>query len=219
MNNVYKRLQNVDDAYDLHRLKRFIDENVDYGVSEGGLTGNTQRLLKGWRRAIDEALDTQFTEYNKINSVVSDLITSVDEIGNTFGKKMSLSDPLANIRAGQVTSRLLSNSPNRGEVMRAILNSKNTAQKYGIEASDDIIAQVRFADLLEDVYGTQATRSLGGRFQRGLEEFGGVAQDAAQGQPISAAVKATVRSVQAMRGISEEARKEALRSLLGIATN
>jgi hypothetical protein len=50
--NVYKRLINANDAYDLHRLKRFIDSNVEFGKMAEGLTGSGQRLLKNWRKNI-----------------------------------------------------------------------------------------------------------------------------------------------------------------------
>jgi len=166
MNNVYNRLVTAKDAHDLHRLKRYIDSNVEYGKTTEGLPGQAERLLKTWRRNIDSALDTQFDDYRVANEKVSNLIESLNTFGESIGRKFNLNDPLANVRVGQVTSRLLGNSPNRGEILNAILQMQKTAKGIGVDTPDDILALVRYADMLEDVFGTQATRSFLGLSQR-----------------------------------------------------
>lgn len=217
--NVYNRIKNAKDAFDLHRVKRYIDTNVEYGKRTEGLVGEASNLLKGWRKAVDEALDTQFTDYDKVNKVLSETIEQLDELHSIFGQRLNVNDPLSGIRAGQVTSRILTNSPNRGEIIKVINSMQNVAKKHGYTADEDVINQVIFADMLEDVFGTQATRSLRGQVARGVSDAqvaveGGI--DAAQGNIGSAIMKLGKAAVNAPRGITNENKKKALEALLGI---
>lgn len=220
--NVYNRIQNADDAFDLHRVKRYIDSNVEYGKRTEGLVGDASRLLKGWRHEIDAILDKQFKEYNRVNTVLSDTINQLDDLHAAFGKKLNVSDPLAGIRAGQVSSRILTNSPNRGEVIRTINNLQKSAKKYGYKSEEDVINQIIFADILEDVFGTQATRSLRGqvaRAQQGTVEAVEGAVDVVRGVVrgnVSGAIFKTKAALDKVRGINQQAKRETLEALLGI---
>mgnify|MGYP001617551139 FL=1 len=217
--NVYNRIKNAKDAFDLHRVKRYIDSNVEYGKRTEGLVGEASGLLKGWRRAVDEALDKQFPEYNKINTVLSETINQLDELHAVFGQKLNVNDPLGGIRAGQVASRILTNSPNRGEIIKVINSMQNVAKKYGHKAEEDVINQVIFADMLEDVFGTQATRSLRGQVARGVTDVQGVVEggiDAATGNKTGAIINLFKKGIDATRGVNNEAKKKALEALLGI---
>lgn len=217
--NVYNRIKNAKDAFDLHRVKRYIDTNVEYGKRTEGLVGEASNLLKGWRRAVDQALDTQFPEYNKVNTILAETIDQLDELHAVFGQKLNVNDPLSGIRAGQVTSRILTNSPNRGEIIKTINSMQAMAKKYGYKVDEDVINQVIFADMLEDVFGTQATRSLRGQVARGVADAQQVVEggiDAAGGNIGSAIMKIGKAAINAPRGITNENKKRALEALLGI---
>jgi len=211
MNNVYNRLVTAKDAHDLHRLKRYIDSNVEYGKTTEGLPGQAERLLKTWRKNIDTALDTQFDDYRVANEKVSKIIESLDTFGEAIGRKFNLNDPLANVRVGQVTSRLLGNSPNRGEILNAILQMQKTAKGIGVDAPDDILALVRYADMLEDVFGTQATRSFLGLSQRA--NGANIAGDVAERGVRNTLIEKGAGLIREASGINNERAQEALLKL------
>lgn len=218
IDNVHKRMLDVTDSYDLHRLKKYIDTNVEYGKSSEGLVGEAERILKGWRSAIDNALDTQFDEYNKINTLYSTSINQLDELNGIMGRSFKVSDSLANVKAGQVGSRILSNSVNRGEVMSTLNNLQKTAKDLGYAADDDIVNQVLFADFLNDLYPTQATTGFGGQIERSINKATRFGTDLAAGKPIRAVVGLAADSMDFIRGIDQESKIKAIRALIQPAT-
>lgn len=219
INNVYKRIQNAKDAADLHNIKRYIDNNVDYGSSSGGLGGEAESILKGWRHTIDGALDTQFPEYNRVNTVLSENIGQMNNLYQILGKKFRVNDPLSEIKAGTVAAKILSNSQNRGDVLRTLNGLQETARKYGYTGSDDVINQVLFADSLEEMFGTNAERGLQGTTERAIEQATGVTKDLSRGNIVGAGIKAIGQNINKIRGIDDEGKIKALRALLSASAD
>ena len=118
---VVERAKNVsDDANELHKLKKFIDEQVTFGRTGEGLSGRTERILKGFRNSIDEVLDTTFDSYNQANSRYSEAIRLFDTTKSVLGNKFDPSQ--GTIRAGAVARRILGNSANRGDILEFLQN-------------------------------------------------------------------------------------------------
>jgi len=216
LQNVYRRLLSAKDAHDYHRLKRFIDSNVDFGKGGEGLTGQAERILKGWRRTIDEALDSQFVQYNNVNTTLSKTIQSLDDLHTILGSKFKINAPFAEIKAGTVANRILSNSPNRGDVLRVLNDLQKLAKEFGFKTDKDIISEVVFVDILEDAFGTQATRSFRGQITRAIGDAGAVVQDFGQGQQVAGLGKLTMKAVERLQGINQQAKIEALAKLIGV---
>jgi hypothetical protein len=215
--NVWRRIRNAKDAYDWHRVKKYIDSNVEFGKSGEGLTGQSEALLKGWRRQIDGALDSQFSQYNTTNTTISDIFGVLDSMSDVLGRKFKIGDEFANLRAGQVASRLLGNNATRGDIMNMLNAINKISSKYGIKSNQDIISQVVFADMLEDVFGTQATRGLQGQVQRAVRD-GAVdtVQKIADKNIVGAAVELGKKGLETARGVNQENKIKAIKALLGI---
>lgn len=211
---VVTRMQNVsDDALELHKLKKFIDEQVTFGKIGEGITGQTERILKGFRANIDSVLDSNFSDYNIANTKFSRARTLLDDTKSVVGRNF---DPnTGNIRAGSIARRILGNSANRGDILEYLKSLDDFVRETGGNAKDDIIAQTVFADILEDIFGTQATTGLRGQVEKAVEQAGGVVQDVAQGQLLAGATRGAVRLFQATRGISDQAKIDALGKLIG----
>lgn len=215
ISKVVKRASEVsDNAIEIHRLKKFIDEQVTFGKLGEGLSGQTARILKGFRANLDSVLDKQFVAYNKANQSYSNAIQLFDKTKEILGRKFDVNT--GSMRAGSVARRILGNSANRGDILEYIKALESFAKETGGDVSDDILAQTVFADILEDVFGTQATTGFTGSSQRALEQVGGVVQDIGQGQIITGLTRGAVRGVQALRGISDEAKIKALGKLIGL---
>ena len=203
-----------DDAAELHQLKKFIDEQVTFGRTGEGLSGQTERVLKGFRARLDELLDSRFVEYDTANTGYKTARELFDATKTIVGRNFNPNE--GSVRAGAIARRILGNSANRGDILEYL----NALEKYfkstGGKSTDDVISQTVFADILEDTFGTQATTGFSGGVQRGIEQAGGVIQDIGQGQLVTGITRAAVRTFQATRGISNEAKIAALKVLIGL---
>ena len=203
-----------DDAAELHQLKKFIDEQVTFGRTGEGLSGQTERVLKGFRARLDGLLDSRFAEYDTANTGYKAARELLDATKTVVGRNFNPNE--GSVRAGAIARRILGNSANRGDILEYL----NALEKYfkstGGKSTDDVISQTVFADILEDTFGTQATTGFSGGVQRGIEQAGGVIQDIGQGQLITGITRGAVRTFQATRGISDEAKRAALKVLIGL---
>jgi len=214
ISKITKRADSVtDDGLQLHQLKKFIDEQVTFAKQGEGLSGQTERVVKGFRHAIDEALDGAIPAYDEANIAYSAVRNLTDDTQTILGKNFN--PTTGKIKAGSVARRILGNSASRGD----ILDYLNALEKYfkatGGTGSDDIISQVVFADILEDTFGTQATTGLQGQVQRGIDKLGGVAQDLGQGQTTTGLVRLGIEASKKIQGITDEAKIQALKTLIG----
>ena len=184
------------DAFELHRLKKFIDEQVTFGKAAEGLAGQSERVLKSLRRNIDSTLDRSFPSYDAVNTQYSDTIGALDSLQDVAGRKMDLQGANADKAVGTLSRRLLSNAQSRVKLLDSINEIERVGRKYGAEFNDDVISQVLFVDELDSVFGptartsfqgqikqavsdtAQATTSTGGAFQAGVNFVGGVAEKA-----------------------------------------
>jgi len=198
--NVLNRMLNtqVPDAYDVHRLKKFIDEQVSYGKSARGLSGKTEGLLKTLRHDIDGILDTNFDAYNKVNTQYAETRTSLDDVQDITGKKFNPDSPTADLTLGNLGRRFLSNARSNGRLRDAVESLDRVARKYitpgtdlvpykpiqqrsgvtpAMLENDDLIGLAGFADELDKMFGPASGTSLFGdvdkAVQRGAETMTG----------------------------------------------
>lgn len=230
LKNVINRMRNTKapDAYDIHRLKKFLDEQVTYGKNARGLGGKTEGILKSLRHNLDGLLDEQFPEYNRVNTEYSETIGALDALQDVAGRKMDFYGPNADKAIGTLTRRLLSNAQSRIPLKDAIAQLDAVAKKFttdgaqdivphgyiskrsGVKASDlddDVMGQVLFVDELEKLTGAFARTS----FQGDIEKVVRRTANADGRGMIADAVEAGVNKA---RGINEDNALKAMRALL-----
>lgn len=230
--NIVNRLYDTKapDAYDLHRMKRVIDEQVTYGKSARGLGGKTERILKSLRHNLDGLLDEQFPEYNRVNTEYAQTRGALDSLQDVAGKKMDFHGENADKAIGTLTRRLLSNAQSRIPLKDAITELDAVARKFvdpdqpgtaivphgyitrksGIKADDlddDVLGQVLFVDELEKLVGASSRTSLQGDTEK-------VVRRAANADGRSMVVDAVVEGANRLRGVNEGNALKALRALL-----
>lgn len=177
--NIVKRMSSGGEpkAYDLHRLKRYIDEQVTFGKSEGGLSGRVQATLKSLRRDVDGVLDEMSPEYNQANTIYGDTVNALDSIQSVAGGKMDLFGENADKAVGVLLRRMMGNTQSRVNLMDSMNDIESIARKYGGDFPDDIKMQMLFADELDSVFGTTARTSFQGAggeaVKRGIEVAAG----------------------------------------------
>lgn len=215
INTVIKRMNKVgDDGLELHNLKKFIDEQVNYGKVAGGLSGRTESVIKGLRANIDGVLDNTFPEYNRVNTQFSTAKTAVDKFLDAAGSKFDISSPNAEKQVGTLMRRILSNAQSRVEVTDAINGLQDVAKQFGKEFDDDIVSQVVFIDELERVFGSQAPTSLMGTAEK-VSKAKGVADKMKSAQGVfDLALQLGAEGIDKVTGKNQENLIKAIRQIL-----
>lgn len=204
--NLVSRMKDVGkvDAFEMHRLKKYIDNVVDYGKEPGGAVGNAERMLKKLRSQIDDSLDSSFPEYNRVNTQYRDAVSSMDALQKAAGKSIDLDSDKA---LGTTMRRLLSNVQSRSKLIDSIDDLNSVSKRYGANFDDDIMSQVMFADELDSMFGPAARTSLAGETAKG-------ARQAMQGGVREMAVEKAAGVLEKARGINEENAIKVMREIL-----
>lgn len=199
-------------AYELHRVKKYIDENVTYGKSGEGLGGKTESILKNLRRNLDGILDENFPEYDRVNTTYSETIKALDAVQDVAGRKMDLAGGAADKATGTLLRRLMSNAQSRVRLLDSIDEIEGTATKYGGAFDDNLIAQTLFVDELDRVFGPVARTSLQGQVGQAVE---GAAKNMANPMGLGdLAVKGVGMAADKARGINEAGAFKSIKELL-----
>lgn len=212
---IQKELQKVistipdgSDAYQLHIFKKTIDEMVEYGTKGEGLKGQGKNILKGIRSSVDDLLDNTFESYNKANTDFRLSREMLDVAEELFGKAGIESKE----RGGQLLRSVFSNTTQRPRVLQFAANLDEFAKNYGKKFDGNLVDQTMFTELLEDVYGTQATTSLQGQVERAVKNANKVTT--LLRDPIKGVGELAAEGYEKIAGVSDETRKKILFSLL-----
>jgi hypothetical protein len=227
------------DAYDVHRMKRFIDEQVAYGKAGEGLTGRAVNVMKSLRHNLDGILDQNFQDYNRVNTQYSEAINALTMLQDVAGKRIDLTGEYAETALGTLSRRILGNPVSRQQLLTAVDEIDRVAKKalsdewagqaiipyrrgavplpkpkHNLtldDLDDDIVAQVRFVSDLEGIFGTNAKNSFFGEIDKATDRAMQSAITGDKTGPIREGVGAAMR---AARGINEENALKRFRELL-----
>jgi len=199
------------DAFELHRMKRFIDENVTFGKGgEKGISGRTEGVLKNLRRNLDQTLDQAFPEYNRVNSTYSETIDAIDSLQDVAGRKMDLTGRNADRAVGTLLRRLMSNAQSRVPLLDAVVELDRVAAKSVGGFDDDILRQVLFADELDRVFGPVARTSFQGQIKQGVQS----AAQAVTGSKVEVGARVAGSVIEKARGINQAGGFKAIKEFL-----
>ena len=207
---VIKRMRDTKtpDAYDAHRLKKFIDEQVSYGKAGEGLSGRAEGIVKNLRRNIDASLDNNFADYDAANVKYADTIGALDSLQSGIGR-IDLFGDQADKALGTAMRRVMSNTQSRAKMIGAIDEIDSISAKYGAKFDDDLITQALFADELDSAFDLQNRTTFKGQSARGINQ----ALEGRQGIATAAIDKAG-EMLDKARGYDDASRLKALRDLL-----
>jgi len=200
------------DAYDLHILKKFIDENVTFGKSGEGLKGKTKTILKELRHDIDTILDNNFKKYDQVNTRFADTIESLNLLKDEAGKKIDILGKNADKSTGQLLRGMMSNNKGRIALVEAVDSLESTAKKYGAKFKDDIATQMLFADELDSVFGPVAKTSLAGEVGKATRKSAEVVTG--RRGPLDAALDLGEAGLNKVRGVDEKGAFKSIKELL-----
>lgn len=208
--SIVNKMKNTsNDAWELHKLKRSIDENIASGRSEG-LAGQAKVVAQRLRKNIDDILDSNFDAYNQVNTQYADTINALNEFDNVAGSGFN---PDSNNVAGYLGTRLrqtTGNAMNRVPLIDAIDDLERTARKYGKNFDDDVVTQVDFVNELEKLFGSQGDTTFQSQIQQGVEQAGSM-----KGSTMwETAANLSKKGVDISRDINEEALESSIERLL-----
>lgn len=166
LKTIFRRAQDINgDAYKAHQLKKLIDTQIEYGKRSNaeGLTASAEAAVKSLRHNLDSALDASDAGYKTDNTRYGIATNARKEVEKLVGRNFA-EGPQEALRAGEVMNRLLGNASARP---LSVLNQVDDAvtKLSGKPLKGNLPLQIRFADMLDDVYGSQP-RSLGGLVER-----------------------------------------------------
>lgn len=202
INKTFKRMEKAGalDAYDIHRMKKFIDEQVDFAKkSQGGLSGKAENIIKGFRRDLDTVLDNNFPDYDRVNTQFRETIEPLNQINNALKIKTPMDSPRYVSAVGQEMRKVMSNYKSRNELIDSLENIENAAKAQGGKFDDDVLLQALFANELDAVMGPVARTSLAGTMAQEMKRGTVGASSKAE---VAANIAATAKDK--LKGINED---------------
>lgn len=206
----------VPNAYDVHRLKQFIYNKVNYAKSKGGLAGGVEVKLKRLAESLDSTLDNQFPVYDRVNKQYAAARQAVDAIEGIADSKLDLNNPFKDNNYGTLLRRTMSNTVSKDRLMDALqqiqevanskgfdlLDADNPGKFQGKTFSDNLIAQALFVDELDVMFKPQGRTSFQGQIGQAIERTGEAATS--NSSLIGEGLRALGRGAEKLRGINEE---------------
>lgn len=199
------------DGFKAHEFKKFIDENVDFEKSEGGLSGRVDRAVKSLRDGINESVNDISPDYKQANKQFSDSIRVLNELQDVAGRKLDFKGVNADKAAGVLLRSQLNNTGKRANLLTAIGKLEKTARKYGGDFDDDVLTLSIFADELESIFGSRTRTAI-----RNEAKKGGVdaAIDISGMTAFGAAALGAKKVNKVVQGINEKNQFKAIKRLL-----
>lgn len=219
------------DGLSAHKMKRVIDNNVTFGKTKTGLSGDAERALKSFRVGIDDALDSTFPRYNEVNTAYAETIGALNSLQDVAGKKLNLTGESADKATGTLLRGIMSNNKSRINLLDSLKEIEGVATKYkgsrigesgellieGPETTvkkgfdDDLLSQILFADELDKVFDTSGRTSFKGQIEQAFNKGAGAATPGGQQNLV---VEAAGRAAEKLRGINQKNAFKSIRELL-----
>jgi hypothetical protein len=206
----------VPNAYDVHRLKQFIYNKVNYAKSKGGLAGGVEVKLKRLAESLDSTLDNQFPVYDRVNKQYAAARQAVDAIEGIADSKLDLNNPFKDNNYGTLLRRTMSNTVSKDRLMDALQQVQEVANSKGFDLldpdnpgkfqgktfNDNLIAQALFVDELDVMFKPQGRTSFQGQIGQAIERTGEAATS--NSTLMGEGLRALGRGAEKLRGINEE---------------
>lgn len=212
LERILNRAEGIEDAHSAHKLKRYIDRQVQYGAgTEKGLKGDALHAVKELRRGIDGVLDSTFKHYDEVNTQYSDTREALDLLQEAWGGKVDMFNASAPKQLGIQSRKLLSNYASGTNQLDAIEHAESTLAKYNIKFDDNIMDLVSAESALRGLI----PQKLFNTFQGDMEKAGGnVARSVITGDNVGAGLNAVSAVKNKLSGKSPEKALDALELLL-----
>lgn len=210
---VIRNMPDGSDAYQAHIFKKSVDELVDYGTGGEGLSGRASSLLKGFRTAVDDTLDSNFADYNSANTEYKLTKDFIEKVQSVVGKKVDFSTKQGSQAFGQAFRSAFSNNKSRGQTLALIEELQNMAKQRGFKgAEQNLLDQALYVNMLEDQFGTQAATGLAGEVGKAISKAKGAVEMVRN--PITGVLNAAADAIEKGQNITPEMKKQLLKTFI-----
>jgi hypothetical protein len=200
------------DALRLHKLKRQLDDLIDFGkTGQTGISKTGQDVLKKIRREINSTLRSSNKQYAEVNDILSSSLDSMGELDKAVGS-IDIFGESSKKAIGTKMRALLSNQQGRVRLQDSLDLLNETASKLGGKFDDDIKDLALFADALDERFGTTARTSLAGQVEQATRQ----AMDVLPTRRgiVSAGIEKVAQGAEKLRGVNDFNAFEAIDKLL-----
>ncbi len=136
--------------------------------SDQTFTNGPTSFARHMRSVLAKTLDTASKgKYLAAQNQTREALTGLGDFVKLLGYKGSLDDLVAkDLKAGETFMRVFGSASDRPT---SVLNQVYAmANKYGYKGKEDVMLQLRFADMLENIYGAPS-RSIGSQISRSVQ--------------------------------------------------
>lgn len=218
--DIMDRLYDTDvpTAYDLHRIKKYVDNMVVFGKRKDGYLGDVEEVLKDFRHNIDAALDTKFTEYDRVNIKLRDTIEALKPLQRLVGSNVNLRGSHSDQALGRMIGKIDSRYTTAAGVLEMVENIEDVARKYGAEFDDDLVVQQMFAsELFRRFPNARPTQSLGGHMASQGDQIERSMELAARRNMLETGLEASKWAYRKARRVDDEAAIVTMETLLDMS--
>ena len=224
------------DALKAHNLKRQIDTLVEYHKSpQRGMTSSGQAVLRDVRRALNESLRNADPSYARVNDTIAQSLQLFDQLDDATASKITVRKTLDDSRGmGTELRKLFSNYGSRQDLDTALKAMDDLAKKFASTSdsrelgpygggsmsmtapnfNDSIVDLARFANVLDDKFGTVAKTSFEGAGERAVKFGAMAAQGGVTAATVSGVADKAGSVVRGMRKIDDYNAYRSLEELL-----
>lgn len=161
------------DALRAHKLKRQLDEMIDYKKSgQGMLTPTGERVAKSVRRALNDSIREVNDDYARVNDTLSQSLDAINDFNDVLGPSINPFDAGAEKAVGRDLRGLLSNRKTQTKLENAVTQLDQVAKDLGGEFSDDLGDLVNFNSILQGRFGSTRRESFAGQIGSEIERGG-----------------------------------------------
>ncbi len=161
---------------EMHSIRQFLFDKFDIAKARlQPFSDNASRYAQNVRFALGETIDRAANgSYGRAQQKTAESMTSLGNMAKFLGYKGKIENITSkDLKAGESFMRVFGNASDRPiDVLNKVMT---VAKKYGYSKDENILLQLRFADMLENIYG-MPSRSIGGQISRATQ----VAQDPQQ---------------------------------------
>lgn len=238
LKNIMIRMSKTDspNGYDMHRLKKYIDEQVSWGKTSEGLTGKAEIIIKELRHGINSALQDASPAYARVNKTYSETIEVLNQLQNSVsGKKIDFESIAATRKLGNETRKIQSNYNTFADLLDSLDAVDKTAKKYkktpsfstGLSTNttpgakidtpdfdDDLVELAQLSEELNRRFGTTARTSHEATIEKGVnrgnQELGQIMSES----NLQTGARWTGKAADKLKGVNDENAFKSMRELL-----
>ena len=161
------------DALRAHKLKRQLDEMIDYKKSgQGMLTPSGERVAKAVRKALNDSIREVNEDYARVNDTLSRSLDAINDFRDVLGPSINPFDEGAERAVGRDLRGLLSNRKTQTKLENAVTQLDQVAKELGGEFDDDLGDLVNFNSILQNRFGSTRRESFAGQIGSEIERTG-----------------------------------------------